>query len=122
MKTAKDVARAALDYIDALPPEVVASLPAMPGFDRDWAENVLAAGVPAEVMEHVVEVDRRYTLDMSGVDCQQGIIAVENAINALRFLSENDRPIYGNSQYNTEHLYDIAHQLRRTLNVMRNNE
>lgn len=35
------VARAALDYIDALPPEVVARLPTMPGFDRDWAENAL---------------------------------------------------------------------------------
>ena len=40
------VARAALDYIDALPKDVVASLPAMPGFDRDWAENVLAAVEP----------------------------------------------------------------------------
>lgn len=38
----KSVARAALDYIDALPKDVVAALPAMPGFDRDWAENVLA--------------------------------------------------------------------------------
>lgn len=36
-----EVARAALDYIDALPKEVVASLPVMPGFDRDWAENTL---------------------------------------------------------------------------------
>ncbi|ELY2818872.1 hypothetical protein SMC58_002766 [Cronobacter dublinensis] len=35
------VARAALDYIDALPPDVVARLPTMPGFDRDWAENAL---------------------------------------------------------------------------------
>jgi len=36
-----DVARAALDYIDALPSDVVATLPMMPGFDRDWAEDVL---------------------------------------------------------------------------------
>jgi len=36
-----EVARAALEYIDALPNEVVASLPVMPGFDRDWAENTL---------------------------------------------------------------------------------
>lgn len=41
MKTAIDVARAALDYIDALPSDVVARLPAMPGFDRDEAENIL---------------------------------------------------------------------------------
>ena len=39
---AAEVARAALDYIDALPSDVVASLPAMPGFDRDWAENALS--------------------------------------------------------------------------------
>lgn len=38
----KEVARAALEYIDALPSDVAAALPAMPGFDRDWAENVLA--------------------------------------------------------------------------------
>lgn len=37
-----EVVRAALDYIDALPKEVVACLPTMPGFDRDWAENVIA--------------------------------------------------------------------------------
>lgn len=46
------VARAALDYIDSLPPEVVARLPTMPGFDRDWAEDVLRkereAAVPVE--------------------------------------------------------------------------
>lgn len=58
------VARAALDYIDALPKEVVASLPAMPGFDRDWAENVLAAAVPADVLEQVVPVDNRFTVAM----------------------------------------------------------
>jgi hypothetical protein len=43
------VARAALDYIDALPDKVVASLPAMPGFDRDWAEEVLSmVAAPAQ--------------------------------------------------------------------------
>lgn len=46
------VARAALDYIDALPSDVVAKLPTMPGFDRDWAENALRkmreAVVPVE--------------------------------------------------------------------------
>lgn len=35
------VAEAMLRYIDALPKGVVAALPAMPGFDRDWAEDVL---------------------------------------------------------------------------------
>ncbi len=42
------VARAALDYIDALPADVVASLPAMPGFDRDWAEAVLSGRQAAQ--------------------------------------------------------------------------
>lgn len=35
-----EVARAALDYIDAIPDEI--DLPAMPGFDRDWADSVMA--------------------------------------------------------------------------------
>lgn len=38
-----EVARAALDYVDCIPADIAAALPAMPGFDRDWAENVLAA-------------------------------------------------------------------------------
>lgn len=33
---------AALDWIDAVPEEVVASLPAMPGFDRDYVNDILA--------------------------------------------------------------------------------
>lgn len=37
------VARAMRDYIDALPSYVVASLPTMPGFDRDWADEVIEA-------------------------------------------------------------------------------
>jgi hypothetical protein len=40
---------------------------------------------------------------------------ITTAINALRFLAENNRPIYGNSSYNTEHLYDIAGGLSRLL-------
>lgn len=65
------VARAALDYIDALPKDVVATLPAMPGFDRDWAENVLTdvnLDVPREVLEQVIPMDNRYVVDMSGIE------------------------------------------------------
>lgn len=36
------VARAALDWIDALPSDVAASMPTMPGFDRNWAENAIS--------------------------------------------------------------------------------
>ena len=42
-------------------------LPVMPGFDRDWAENVLAGGVPAEVIEQAAPIDRSYMVDMSAI-------------------------------------------------------
>lgn len=38
----KAVAEAALAWIDAVPAEVRESLPAMPGFDRDWADETIA--------------------------------------------------------------------------------
>ena len=42
------VARAMCDWIDALPKEL--QLPAMPGFDRDWADDVVA-GHPVAMNE-----------------------------------------------------------------------
>ena len=39
-----DLVQAQHDYIMALPVDVVASLPAMPGFDGDWADEIKAAG------------------------------------------------------------------------------
>lgn len=60
MKTAHDVARAALDYIDALPADVVARLPAMPGFDRDDAENILL-GARAERQPVAVKIPGHIT-------------------------------------------------------------
>lgn len=39
----KTALRAALGYIDALPPDL--ELPAMPGFDRDWVDSLLQAEV-----------------------------------------------------------------------------
>ena len=38
-----DLVQAQHDYIMALPTDVVASLPAMPGFDGDWADTIKAA-------------------------------------------------------------------------------
>jgi len=35
------VVEALLEYIDALPEDVVARLPTMPGVDRDWVEQVV---------------------------------------------------------------------------------
>lgn len=37
------VAKAAFEWIDAVPSEVVASLPTMPGIDRDWANTIMDA-------------------------------------------------------------------------------
>lgn len=37
-----EIITALLEYIDAIPPEVVASLPTMPGVSRDWIESVMA--------------------------------------------------------------------------------
>ena len=38
-----DLVQAQHDYIMALPADVVASLPATPGFDGDWADTIKAA-------------------------------------------------------------------------------
>lgn len=40
----------------------------------------------------------------------------ETAVNALRYLAENKRPIGGSDMYNTEHLYMIASELTRIAN------
>ncbi|EJV1664332.1 TPA: hypothetical protein SMO99_003013 [Proteus mirabilis] len=48
-----EVVIAMRDYIDALPSDVVASLPAMPGFDRDWADEVIDAAQRAEISQTV---------------------------------------------------------------------
>lgn len=37
------VAKLMREWIDAIPEDVVASLPAMPGFDRDWADEVISS-------------------------------------------------------------------------------
>jgi hypothetical protein len=37
----------------------------------------------------------------------------ETAVNALRYLAENKRPIGGSDMYNTEHLYMIAREVER---------
>ena len=38
--------QAAMDYIDAIPKDVV--LPAMPGFDRDWVDGVISKALGEE--------------------------------------------------------------------------
>ncbi|MGO3395605.1 MAG: hypothetical protein ACTINL_03805 [Serratia proteamaculans] len=37
----------------------------------------------------------------------------ETAVNALRYLAENKRPICGSAMYNTEHLYMISSEVER---------
>ena len=36
-----EVTEAALTYIDAIPEESASKFPVMPGFDRDWVDNVI---------------------------------------------------------------------------------
>ncbi|HHA1934041.1 TPA: hypothetical protein ACOEP6_002487 [Enterobacter ludwigii] len=38
--------QAAMDYIDAIPRDIV--LPAMPGFDRDWVDGVISKALGEE--------------------------------------------------------------------------
>lgn len=44
-------------------------------------------------------------------------VRLEAAIGALKFLAEKPRPIYGESLYNTAHLYQIAAELERMLDA-----
>ncbi|OLP74071.1 hypothetical protein AK812_SmicGene46495, partial [Symbiodinium microadriaticum] len=48
-----EVVIAMRDYIDALPSDVVSRLPAMPGFDRDWANEVIDAAQRAEISQTI---------------------------------------------------------------------
>lgn len=47
-KDLRTALQAALEYIDALPADTVAALPGMPGFDRDWVDELLAAPATPE--------------------------------------------------------------------------
>jgi hypothetical protein len=40
----REALEAALEYIDAIPSEVASMFPAMPGFNRDWADALCMAG------------------------------------------------------------------------------
>lgn len=84
LKEAGEVARAALDYIDAIPAEIVATFPVMPGFDRDWAENALAGGVPDDILGQAIPTDDRFTVDMSGVEHQLDKKEMAAAIKMLQ--------------------------------------
>lgn len=91
------VARAALDYIDALPSEAVATLPAMPGFDRDWANEVMAQATsptpkPLTLATETMNVDRLRDIaeEDNGSD-----VAFESSVMARMLLSVamNSEPV-----------------------------
>lgn len=67
MKELISVAQAALDYIDALPSDMVASLHTMPGFDRDWATEVIADAIVEsnESREQIQQQSQTIQLPMS---------------------------------------------------------
>jgi len=37
-----EVAKAGLEYIDAIPADIASAFDTMPGFDRDWAEEAIS--------------------------------------------------------------------------------
>ena len=80
-----EVARAALDYIDALPGDVVAKLPVMPGFDRDWAESAIAAA------QSVQQKHGETISELAAVRQQLAAVTAENAqmLRLLTDISEN---------------------------------
>lgn len=63
-----------------------------------------------EVAEkRIAELEARTTITATWInDCDKTVPA------ALRYLAENPRPIGSNSNYNTEHLYDLAHEIEAT--------
>lgn len=60
MSSAAYYLRRALEWIDALPADVVASLPAMPGFEREEAERAMAEGCSAR---HAITKDGAACID-----------------------------------------------------------
>ncbi len=44
------------EYIQALPDEVVANLPAMPGIDGDWLDGLLVKLKTAAAVENMLEI------------------------------------------------------------------
>jgi hypothetical protein len=101
------LARAYKEYIDALPDDVVASLPAMPGVDGDWASEVLdraarAAPQPATAdalpdektcVDYVLQyggrcrdcADENGVCPGSGLPCGGQRKAVTHVMQALRY-------------------------------------
>lgn len=62
----KQALRFALDWIDAVPKEVVDRLPAMPGFDRDFAETILASDGTYEPDKRLCSYAERIALAETG--------------------------------------------------------
>lgn len=62
IKDLTDVAIAMRDWIDAVPADV--ALPAMPGFDRDWADNVILGqyDIDEEALERAKDAEFRVGL------------------------------------------------------------
>ena len=44
---------------------------------------------------------------------------IDQAIKALRYLAENDRPRHGQQNFNAEHLHQIADELMKTQTILK---
>lgn len=59
------VAIAAIEYIDAIPKEMADKFPVMPGFSRDWANEVIAANKTELQWHDYLAISEQETVDES---------------------------------------------------------
>lgn len=85
MKELISVAQAALDYIDALPSDMVASLHTMPGFDRDWATEVIA-----DAIVESNESRNRYSSSRRQFSCPRPVSLMARATQQKRISPADD--------------------------------
>ncbi|HBT4785541.1 TPA: hypothetical protein MB364_000843 [Klebsiella variicola subsp. variicola] len=111
MKTKLELLKAleaALDWIDSVPSDT--PLPAMPGFDRDDVNNLIAR---AKKEEEAIKSWSRPWRENGFNYC------LPQAVKALRYLAEKDRPTGGNSFPNAECCHQLAGELELTLAALK---
>ncbi|GEM_PF-1878155 len=82
----RDALRWALEWIDAVP--VDATLPAMPGFDRDYVNDLLAAASTTGAAQTAEQVRDEFTI--TGNVCEMGRLDGENGEHGLVIKRETD--------------------------------
>ena len=76
------IIEALLEYIDAIPSDVAAKFPTMPGISRDWVEEVLSSDEEDGMTEKQL-ADTKREAEHRMIDKHEGVE------NAIRVLTEN---------------------------------